>query len=1018
MYLEKVKLALGQNYQVTWQEEVEASPIRIKLRSTNKAKLAINLQRWISAITAATNSKAEETEQCTKLPFKTSQGNLHATFYKSGTVMIQGQSFTLGHWINEKFMNIIKEVTQAEGELQKEETETVVKKRQSKTIKKTKMMREDKEKEKIEIPSMVRSTAGNDDITIKEKQDAKMSISTKIISANPIQLEEIKQIPADMTPDTVSIPERAENDHCLNQKHKQKAENTALSASKVANEKSMPTQDKCTGKPPYQKTTDFVQTREIVSITRQDPDLSEYAVTPREVNSRSSSQTKADKLQQTTVNADKETIPADADKPSESVYMLQKSYTIQELTNFSRSQFNLQLDPVQSSVTRHSASMPHNLYRSSIAEEHKEQWPKDSMNAKTTDMTKSRHKPKSSQPPRDALIKYKLKGHDTWKRCKIMRSQPSWNYNENQSNPVNVIMKENQWRNETVINWNNVATWKQLDPPPTEEIKTEATSTIPPPEDEPTETATEPTSLQLALAKIEGFKIQSTPLKETKNTTGGGEMKKRESASTNFEKITPTTPSSMRHLITDAINNENREEIKIDEEVTPASVDETLVKSGDNTLPEVTNKIRKQKRENEKRRQFVPSKKRLIKDNINCQQLPTKEYTWDSGVSPAHTVEQLTTTPLTKGGTNADKESRNEPEISTLGNPMMTPNQIWTEHSTHRTNSSSCFADDSYFEELHTTLQGTPEETFYTPRFSPVTRRWPQLTSSILSSPTPSPVIHASKLNTPYMTAKAPAAKPDHHSTDSRKINAGKKVQHPRTKKLKIIGQAKALHYKFITKRIRNLQKELRKHKKIIISQETKINYLLTVFQDPISSQSSTIGSHIVTAKKKQPDTTIRTNMMAEKVINKDEEPNKEKESTKAETRDEGKNDSAPKKKTVKSAKGKTQKGIAVKMNQLDTTIRTNTEEEKEINEGTDQNKENVNKTPELVETVTVADDKNQEGAPVKMKQLDTTKRTNTVEEKVVHKEKENTAKTMTLPQTKNKQQITPLKQHPIYLNV
>jgi hypothetical protein len=120
-------------------------------------------------------------------------------------------------------------------------------------------------------------------------------------------------------------------------------------------------------------------------------------------------------------------------------------------------------------------------------------------------------------------------------------------------------------------------------------------------------------------------------------------------------------------------------------------------------------------------------------------------------------------------------------ERDTPTTPIMTQNQIWTKHSTHRTNS---FMEESYYEELYTTLKGTdynkiPNQAYYTfPVFTPETKmKSPNLTSTILSptkhqsSLTPSPLILPSKLNNKHYRAKDQRTKNEDRDYDIRHLN-------------------------------------------------------------------------------------------------------------------------------------------------------------------------------------------------------------------------------------------------------
>ena len=110
MYLEPVKVALEPKYTVKWNEFEENSPICINLKSESKLEIAKDIKSWISALSSIAQQEAQYEADCTRVAIKTGVNNLHASVYHTGTVMIQGNRLTLGSWVSENMINVIKAV--------------------------------------------------------------------------------------------------------------------------------------------------------------------------------------------------------------------------------------------------------------------------------------------------------------------------------------------------------------------------------------------------------------------------------------------------------------------------------------------------------------------------------------------------------------------------------------------------------------------------------------------------------------------------------------------------------------------------------------------------------------------------------------------------------------------------------------------------------------------------------------------------------------------------------------------
>ena len=117
------------------------------------------------------------------------------------------------------------------------------------------------------------------------------------------------------------------------------------------------------------------------------------------------------------------------------------------------------------------------------------------------------------------------------------------------------------------------------------------------------------------------------------------------------------------------------------------------------------------------------SKKAALSSTVMYELLPDPGLVEEMDNSA---VTEVTSNIDTVQETSESDDKQNEiqnHETDTPTMPRLTLNEIWREHSTHRIGS---FDDDSYYEELYTTLKGTdynksPDQTYYSPCiFTPV----------------------------------------------------------------------------------------------------------------------------------------------------------------------------------------------------------------------------------------------------------------------------------------------------------
>ena len=97
MLLEAIQKAVKQTHIVLWKEEVEESPIRLKVRSKTKEDILFNVNQGCSILEKWSNSKTKIGEHFIRIDIPLKESIIHASIYGNGTVQLQGEG--RGKWL-------------------------------------------------------------------------------------------------------------------------------------------------------------------------------------------------------------------------------------------------------------------------------------------------------------------------------------------------------------------------------------------------------------------------------------------------------------------------------------------------------------------------------------------------------------------------------------------------------------------------------------------------------------------------------------------------------------------------------------------------------------------------------------------------------------------------------------------------------------------------------------------------------------------------------------------------------
>ena len=108
MYLQQVRNKLPERYTIKWNETIDESPIVIKLLSDKSEETNSCIQDWTRALTKFTDRPAKFTGNKTHISIPYLGNTIHATTFKTGTIMLQGEG--RGRWAANNLDEIIRTV--------------------------------------------------------------------------------------------------------------------------------------------------------------------------------------------------------------------------------------------------------------------------------------------------------------------------------------------------------------------------------------------------------------------------------------------------------------------------------------------------------------------------------------------------------------------------------------------------------------------------------------------------------------------------------------------------------------------------------------------------------------------------------------------------------------------------------------------------------------------------------------------------------------------------------------------
>ena len=126
MNLTSIQSIVGDKFKVEWNEDKEESPIRLKLKTKNKHEIEQSIVAWTIVLEAVAGRKAtREKDESIRIKIRSAENIIHASLYKTGTVMLQcKQKQPLSEWMESNWREIISKVNNASNNMDSTEVET------------------------------------------------------------------------------------------------------------------------------------------------------------------------------------------------------------------------------------------------------------------------------------------------------------------------------------------------------------------------------------------------------------------------------------------------------------------------------------------------------------------------------------------------------------------------------------------------------------------------------------------------------------------------------------------------------------------------------------------------------------------------------------------------------------------------------------------------------------------------------------------------------------------------------